>query len=126
MRDATKANEDYLEAILMLEKQGGKIKSVMIANHLSVSKPAVNKAMNELKDCGWIEKSNYGDVSLTKRGRDLAQNVYKKHLLVKNFLIKLGVSEDTANIECCKIEHLISDETIACMKTFIEEKNDNT
>lgn len=120
MDHLTKAREDYLEAILMLENNKEKIKSVMIAHMLKVSKPAVNKAMNDLKEAGLIDKTDYSDVTLTPLGRQIAQAVYDKHLLVKAFLLKIGVSEENAEIECCKIEHLVSDETIACMKQFCE------
>lgn len=120
MDHLTKAREDYLEAILMLENNKEKVKSVMIAHMLKVSKPAVNKAMNDLKEAGLIDKTDYSDITLTTQGRQIAQAVYDKHLLVKAFLLKLGVSEENAEIECCKIEHLVSDETIACMKQFCE------
>ena len=111
MRQLSKANEDYLEAILILEKKGEKIRSVKIAQMLKVSKPGVNKAMNVLKENGWIEKSDYSDITLTKTGREIANKVYEKHLIIREFLIKIGVSPETAENDCCLIEHAISEET---------------
>lgn len=123
MTHLTKSNEDYLEAILILENSGDKVKSVRIANMLGVSKPGVNKAMNILKDNGFIEKTDYSDITLTEKGREIANEVYKKHLLIKDFLIKLGVSEDTADIDCCKIEHVISEETFSKIEEYINKKH---
>lgn len=117
----TKANEDYLEAILILEKKYQKVKSVDIAKLLGVSKPGVNKAMNILKEYGLIEKDNYSDVNLTLLGREMADKIYEKHLAIKNFLLKLGVSEMNAEEDCCKIEHVISEETFECIKKFIKK-----
>ncbi|MDD3999726.1 MAG: metal-dependent transcriptional regulator [Bacilli bacterium] len=117
----TKSIEDYLEAILILEKKDKKIKSVEIAKMLGVSKPGVNKAMNLLKSHGLIDKADYGDISFTERGREIANHVYEKHLLIKEFLLKLGVSEENAELDCCKIEHIISDETFTQIKKFLKK-----
>lgn len=119
----TKANEDYLEAILILEKKHEKVQSVHIAKMLNVSKPGVYKAMNVLKDNGLIDKASYSNITLTEKGRKLANEVYKKHMYVKQFLIKLGVSEEVANHDCCLIEHVISDETFAKIKEFCNSKD---
>ncbi|HHX80645.1 MAG TPA: metal-dependent transcriptional regulator [Acholeplasmataceae bacterium] len=118
----TKSIEDYLEAILIVENRDKKVKSVKIAELLGVSKPGVNKAMNVLKDNNLIDKVDYGDISLTDKGREIANRIYEKHLLIKEFLIKLGVSETTAEQDCCKIEHILSDETLKQIKNFLNEK----
>lgn len=126
MKDLTKANEDYLEAILLLEKEEEKsIKSILVAKTLKVSKPAVNKAMNELKSLGLIEKDAYGSITLTELGRKKAKEVYNKHLIIYNFLITLGLDEETAELDCCKIEHIISDKTLNCFKSFLQTKSSN-
>ncbi|NLD26604.1 MAG: metal-dependent transcriptional regulator [Acholeplasmataceae bacterium] len=122
MFNLTKSIEDYLEAILILEKSNEKVKSVNIARLLGVSKPGVNQAMNILKENELIDKADYGDVVLTAKGREIANEVYKKHLLIKDFLLKLGVSEEIAEHDCCKIEHILSDETLNKIKNFV---NDN-
>lgn len=119
MKSLTKANEDYLEAILCLEKDGcSSVKSIDIANHLSVSKPAVSKATNELKEMGLIEKNHYGAISLTNKGRVAAKRVYEKHKIIFTFLKNIGISEENAEIDCCKIEHIISNETLEKMDDF--------
>ena len=115
----TKANEDYLETILILENENKtSIKSIDIAKSLNVSKPAVTKASNELKELGLINKDKYGEITLTSKGRKIANDVYSKHVTIKNFLLKLGVSEEIAELDCCKIEHILSEETINKIKEY--------
>lgn len=125
MINLTKSIEDYLEAILIVEKRDKKVKSVKIAELLGVSKPGVNKAMNVLKDNNLIDKADYGDITLTDKGREIANRIYEKHLLIKEFLIILGVSEETAEQDCCKIEHILSDETLTQIKKFLKNNFDS-
>lgn len=122
MKDITKSNEDYLECILNLENNGA-TKSIDVAYDLNVSKAAVSIAMNDLQAKGFIKKESYGEIILTSLGRDIAQSIYKKHTLVKNFLLGIGVNSDIAEEECCKIEHILSDETLACLKKFCDKNN---
>ncbi len=119
-KNLTKSFEDYLEAIYMfeLESKDKKVHSQQIAKYLGVSKPAVTSAMNKLIDEGLIEKELYGQILLTPKGREIALNVYTKHITLKEFLINIGVSEETASIDCCKIEHIISEETFNCIINF--------
>ena len=121
MKNLTKSIEDYIEAIYMIEKEKENIKSVDIAYRLGVSKPAVNKAMNELNNLNLIEKSNYSNIILTEEGRTLAKKIYDKHTLIYEFLLSIGVSNENAEIDCCKIEHVISDETAKCMKKYLNK-----
>lgn len=122
MKNLTKSIEDYIEAIYIIEQEKGEIKSVDIANKLGVSRPAVNKAMNELNTLNLIQKTNYSNIELTIQGRNLAKKIYEKHILIYNFLLKLGVSQENANIDCCKIEHVISEETAECIKKQMQTK----
>lgn len=119
-KNLTKSFEDYLEAIYMFElkSKDKKVHSQQIAKYLGVSKPAVTSAMNKLIDDGLIEKELYGQILLTPKGREIALNVYTKHITLKEFLINIGVSEETASIDCCKIEHIISEETFNCIINF--------
>lgn len=119
----TKANEDYIEAIYVFEIQnhGEPMKSVDLAIEMNVSRAAINKATNELKEKGLIEKSDYGRITLTELGRNMATQIYHKHLTIKKLLLKLGVSEERAAIECCLIEHVVSDDTIEKISKFVEE-----
>lgn len=121
MKILTKSIEDYIEAIYIIEQEKEQIKSVDIASKLGVSRPAVNKAMNELNNLNLIEKSNYSNIKLTSDGRKLAKEIYDKHVLIYNFLISLGVGKENAEIDCCKIEHVISDETAECIKKYLSK-----
>ena len=123
MKLLTDSNEDYLEAIYILKIKYGKVRSVDISKHLNVSKPGVNKAMNVLKDSGLIDKDHYGDVYLTQKGEEIAKKIYEKHTTIKNFLLKLGVEEKIADVDCCKIEHVISDVTFHAIKKYLEKDN---
>ena len=118
----TKSCEDYLETILILQqKSGGSVKSIDIATHLNVSKPAVTKATNELKDFCFVNKDLYGEITLTEVGKNLAEKIYDKHMTIYSFLQKLGVSETTAEEDCCKLEHAISEETLQKLKEFLNK-----
>lgn len=121
MKLLTDSNEDYLEAILILRLKNGKVRSVDVAKHLNVSKPGVNKAMNVLKENELIEKDYYSDIVLTKKGEEIAKKIYKKHTTIKQFLLKLGVDEENSEIDCCKIEHVISEETFSAIKNFLNK-----
>lgn len=115
----TRSIEDYLEAIYVFELKGeNNIPSLMVAKTLNVSKAAVAKAMNRLHDEGYILKELYGQISLTEKGREIGRLVYDKHKTIKEFLIKIGVSEKNAEIDCCKIEHTVCSETLSKIKEF--------
>lgn len=114
------SSEDYLETILMLEKSG-KVRCVDIARHLNVSKPSVNKAMNVLKEKGYILQETYGDIHLTPEGRSVAEAVYDRHKTICAFFIEvLGVSKENAEEDACKVEHVISSETFDKMRKALE------
>lgn len=113
--------EDYLETLLVLEASGH-IRCVDVAKMMGVSKPSVNKAMNVLKEKGFVTQQVYGEIHLTEEGRALAKEVYHRHQIVKDFLIHvLGVSEANAEDDACHIEHVISQETFDCMKKYCDQ-----
>ncbi len=122
MDNFTRAQEDFVEALLMLEEQGLPLETTKVARLLNVSKPAVHQMGHELIDKGLITRKDYGDMTLTDAGRELARKVFNRHKILKQFLIELGVSEDVAEDDCCKIEHVISEETFEVIKKKIEEK----
>ncbi len=115
----TPSNEDYLEAILAVQSNGVS-RSVDVAKHLSVSKPAVAIATNNLIEKGLITKESYGDILLTKLGNQIAIETQEKHTAIKTWLLSIGVSEATADLECCKLEHLLSKETLDCIKKTVK------
>jgi len=110
--------EDYLEAIVMLG--GSNVRSVDLANQLGVTKASVNHAVNTLIANGMVIKAPYGDISLTDLGKTTSENVLKKHMVIKHFLIDiLGVDEIVANDEACGIEHNISDDTLERFEALV-------
>ena len=116
------SGENYLEAILVLEKRNGIARSVDVANELNFSKPSVRRAMSVLKEAGLVKIGNINQLLLTDEGREIAEKIYERHCLIKEFLITIGVSEENAAEDACKIEHDISDETFDCIKKLINEK----
>lgn len=114
--------EDYLEMvhILCLENKGAAhVKD--IASALSVKMPSVNKAMNELKRLGLIVQEPYTGISLSPAGKKAAAKILAKHFLLRSLLVKLGVSVKTANEDACKMEHVLSQESLDCISTFVKE-----
>lgn len=120
MRNLSRSLEDYLEAILILEMQGGQIHSIAVSKFLGVSKPAVTRALKRLSNLGYIYKTSYSDIKLSVKGRSLAKDIYHRHTIIKKFLISIGVSETRAEIDCCKIEHVISDETLKALDKVVK------
>lgn len=116
------SSQDYLEAILELSKENDRIRSVDIAEKLNVSRASVNRAIGILKQAGFIVQERYSQILLTDLGKDEAQKVKDRHVVLKTFLNKvLNVSEKTAEEDACKMEHSMSRETLEKLKRFIEE-----
>ena len=112
--------EDYLESILVLCKQHGFARSVDIAARLGVSKPSVSFAMKKLRENSYILMGDDNRITLTEAGEAIAQRVFERHDLLCNMLIRLGVSEETARADACKIEHDLSDETFDVIRKHLE------
>lgn len=121
MSQLHKSGEDYLEAVLFIEAQKGRVKSIDVANYLGVSKPSVNRALNILQDMGYISKPSYGEVTITDEGRKTAKLIAQKHVALTRLLTDvLGVSPDVAEKDACKIEHDISQETTQRLIEFLD------
>ena len=120
MKKPTKSQEDLLEALLMLEQAGQPLETTRVAKMLNISKPAVHQMGHELIDRGWITRKDYGDMKLTEEGRTIAAAVLERHHVIKEFLLKLGVSEEVAEHDCCLMEHILSPETFEAFKKTIE------
>lgn len=118
----SEANEDYLEAVYELAGDVEKpVRSVDIAKKLDVSKASVNKAISILKENGYVMQQPYGDVYLTEKGMDYGKSVFKRHLLLYHFLSDvLGVDDETAEEEACRMEHAISDDTLIRWTVYLE------
>ncbi|MCI5955795.1 MAG: metal-dependent transcriptional regulator [Clostridiales bacterium] len=113
--------EDYLEAILMLCEENGSARSVDIAARLNVTKPSVSFAMKRLRENGYILMGDDNRITLTERGEAIAKPILERHNLLSSFLIRLGVSEEVAQADACKIEHDLSDETFAAIRRHVEK-----
>ncbi len=111
-----KSSEDYLEAMLILGKQHGYIRSIDIAAMLEVTKPSVSYAVKRLRENGYILMEKDGRITLTESGLAIAERIYERHTFLTKFLVALGVSKETAHEDACKIEHDLSDETFQAMK----------
>ena len=112
--------ENYLETILVLSKRKSDVHSIDIVNELGFSKPSISRAVNLLKDNGYIEICNNGCITLTEKGKDIAEQTYERHLLIKSFLIALGVDNEVATNDACRIEHVISPESFGQIKEHYE------
>ncbi|NLM76436.1 MAG: metal-dependent transcriptional regulator [Clostridiaceae bacterium] len=118
--------EMYLETIYKLENSHGHAHGVDIANHLGVSKPSVTKAVNILKSKGLVNQETYGSITLTAKGRQISEEIYKKHRMIAQFLEhSLGLSHEEANKNACRIEHVLSDEMFKAIKQYLERVNNN-
>lgn len=113
--------EDYLEAILILSKQGPAVRSVDIASLLEVSKPSVSHAMKLLREDGYIAMDRYGSVTLLEKGAEVANRVYERHRVLTGLFESLGVSPKVAREDACKIEHYISQESFEKIKEHFFE-----
>ena len=112
--------EDYLEMILMLREEKGYARSVDIAAKRGVTKPSVSFAMKNLRENGYITMDQDNYIILTEVGDAIARRIYDRHKVLTRFLIQLGVSEQTARKDACKIEHDISEETFAAIRSQLK------
>lgn len=110
------SGEMYLETILVLSKTKDNLRSIDIVEHMGYSKPSVSRAVGLLKNGGYILVDNDGFITLTKDGLDVAERIYERHNLISSFLASIGVSEEIASADACKIEHYLSEETIEAIK----------
>ena len=113
--------ENYLEAILMLKKKNGYVRSIDIAHELGFSKASVSVAMKNLREEGYVTTDSDGGLDLTEKGLKIAESVYDRHDLIAEALIALGVNEKTAYEDSCKIEHCLSQESFEKIKAYFEE-----
>ena len=110
--------ENYLEAILALGEKG-QVRSIDVANHLNFSKPSVSRAMSLLRENGYVLMDAGGFLTLTDSGMEIASRIYERHKLITKWLVHLGVSEETAAEDACRIEHDLSVESFDALRTHI-------
>ena len=114
------SGEMYLETIHVLSQKKGEVRSIDVCEYMGYSKPSVSRAMGILKNAGYIEVDKHGYITLTDEGLSLAQKMYSRHTLLTHMLVKLGVDEEVAAEDACKIEHHISEATFDAIKKFVE------
>lgn len=110
-----RASEDYLEAMLMMQKEHGYVRSIDIAEKLGVTKPSVTYATKRLRENGYITMDKDGLITLTEQGMSIASSMLDRHQTLTRFLMALGVDQETAEADACKIEHDISPQTFAAI-----------
>ncbi len=116
------SGENYLESILVLSQEKGMVRSIDIVNAMSFSKPSISNAMRRLRENGYIKMDKSGFITLTDQGRSVAESVYERHQLLTRFLTGLGVSEQTAADDACRLEHVLSQESFNCIKKLMESR----
>ena len=116
------SGEMYLETILRLTDKSEAVRSIDVCEEMGFSKPSVSRAIGLLRSGGYITVSKEGYITLTDVGRETAMKVYARHKLITELLMMIGVSEDVAVFDACKIEHCISDESYAKIKEYLESK----
>lgn len=118
------SGEMYLETILILSNQKTTVRSIDVAGYMGFSKPSVSRAVGLLKNGGYIVVDSDGFITLTDAGYEVASKIYERHTILTAFLIRLGVDDETAVNDACKMEHDISDKTFEAIKKHIMEFQD--
>lgn len=113
------SGEMYLETILVLHRQKPHVRSIDIAEYMNYSKPSISRAVNLLKNDGYIEIDDSGYITLTDKGLEIAEKIYDRHTTLTEYLTRLGVDKKIAAEDACAIEHVISDESFAAIKKQI-------
>lgn len=116
------SGEMYLETIYILSLKNPNVRSVDVSEYMGYSRPSVSRAVGLLRDKGYLTMEDDGLLKLTPDGLELAKKIYHRHVLLRQFLMSLGVAEDIADEDACKIEHIISEESFAAIERQVEQK----
>lgn len=117
--------ENYLESILIIKNKKGSVRSIDIANELCVTKPSVSVAMKTFREEGYITMDGNGNIELTDKGMEIASRMYERHDMIAKLLIAIGVDEEVAYNDSCKIEHNISEMTFSKIKEYYKSRLEN-
>ena len=120
------SGEDYLEAVLVLQKEKVMVRSVDLARHMGFSKPSISHAVGVLKNGGFLTVDEDGYLHLTEDGREVAEKIYERHQFFTEQLVAVGVDRETAERDACRIEHAISEETFQKLKASVEKQSNDT
>lgn len=113
------SGEMYLESIYVLCNEKKEVRSIDIAEHMNYSKPSVSRAVGLLKNNGYITVDKDGYISLTDMGKEKGRSIYERHTVLTKMLLSLGIDEETASEDACRIEHVISEKTFEALKNRI-------
>lgn len=116
------SGEMYLETIYVLSQKSSFIRSIDVVNEMGFSKPSVSRAVGLLRKSGYISVDDDGGITLTETGLEIAQKIYDRHTMISRLLVHLGVDEETAAADACKMEHAISDESFDAIKRFMNQQ----
>ena len=116
------SGEDYLEAVLILQKKQGMVRSIDLARHMGFSKPSISHAVGVLKNGGFLTMDENHFLHLTDVGREVAEKIFERHCFFTEQLIAAGVDPRTAEADACRIEHIISDESFSRLKEAAEQE----
>ena len=120
------SGEDYLEAVLVLQKKKVMVRSVDLARHMGFSKPSISHAVGVLKNGGFLTVDEDGYFHLTEDGREVAEKIYERHQFFTEQLVAVGVDRETAERDACRIEHTISEEAFQKLKASVEKQSNDT
>ncbi len=115
------SGEMYLESILVLSRENNTVRAIDLCDYMGYSKPSVSRALGILKKTGHICVDKNGHISLTAEGKNVAEKIYERHKILTEFLVKIGVNEEIASDDACKIEHHISDESFEAIKKLMKQ-----
>ena len=117
----TESVADYLEAIMVRQREKGHVRAVDIANHFGYSRPTVSQTLKTFRAKGYVEVDREGSVTLTESGRKIAMATYERHVVLTRVLTAIGVSQQQAEVDACRVEHDISEETFQCIQEICEK-----
>lgn len=120
------SGEDYLEAVLVLQKKKVMVRSVDLTRHMGFSKPSISHAVGVLKNGGFLTVDEDGYFHLTEDGREVAEKIYERHQFFTEQLVAVGVDRETAERDACRIEHAISEEAFQKLKASVEKQSNDT
>ena len=114
------SGEMYLETIYVLTKNNPHVRAIDVGEYMGYSKPSVSRAMGLLKSGGYVSVDENGYITLLPAGREVAEKIYERHTLLTSFLVRLGVPQDIASEDACRLEHVLSDESFEAIKRHAE------
>ena len=114
------SGEMYLETILVLTQEKSFVRAIDVGEHMGYSKPSVSRAIGLLRNGGFVEVGDGGGLSLTEAGREVAEKIYDRHKYLTKMLMEMGVDEETASEDACRMEHVVSDKSFAAIKNYFK------